>query len=202
MAYGINAFVIIIIVIRNIVEAVSRLNCYTFKLITATKMCVTRMTFVTNCDATNAQPSHFGIIVQTVPRQFLFVLVSFSVLFSKKWEWSDSSIIRYYELLLSVLLSFRIDLSLSLSLSLSTYGLNWLDYNTWFRIQIIGMLSIYHRATVLVFNLLTLVLLNPGMPCLCKQCRSRSVGFLRSQLIWICTVCHSVFEFVSTTWIK
>ena len=39
---------------------------------------------------------------------------------------------------------------------------------------------------------LTLVLLNPDRPCLCKQCRSRSVGFWRSQLIWICTVCHSV----------
>ena len=37
---------------------------------------------------------------------------------------------------------------------------------------------------------LTLVLLNPDIPCLCKQCRSRSVGFGRSQLIWICTVCH------------
>ena len=30
------------------------------------------------------------------------------------------------------------------------------------------------------------------MPCLCKQCRSRSVGFCRSQLIWSCTVCHKV----------
>ena len=28
------------------------------------------------------------------------------------------------------------------------------------------------------------------MPCLNKQCRSRSVGFWRSQLIWICTVFH------------
>ena len=36
----------------------------------------------------------------------------------------------------------------------------------------------------------TLVLLNPDMSCLCRQCRSRSVGFWRSQLIWICTVCH------------
>ena len=49
---------------------------------------------------------------------------------------------------------------------------------------------------------LTLVLLNPDIPCLCKQCRSRSVGFWRRQLIWICTVCHSVCEFISTTWIK
>ena len=41
-----------------------------------------------------------------------------------------------------------------------------------------------------LLSFLTLVLLNPDIPCLCKQCRSRSVGFFRSQLIWICTVCH------------
>ena len=28
------------------------------------------------------------------------------------------------------------------------------------------------------------------MPCLSNHCRSRSDGFWRSQLIWICTVCH------------
>ena len=39
-------------------------------------------------------------------------------------------------------------------------------------------------------HFLTLVQQNPDIPCLCKQCRSRSVGFWRSQLIWICTVCH------------
>ena len=38
-------------------------------------------------------------------------------------------------------------------------------------------------------------MLNPSlaehdMPCLSKQCSCRSVGFIRSQLIWICTVCH------------
>ena len=33
------------------------------------------------------------------------------------------------------------------------------------------------------------------MHCLCKQCS-------RSQLIWICTVYLSVFEFISTIWIK
>ena len=49
---------------------------------------------------------------------------------------------------------------------------------------------------------LTLVLLNPDMPCLRKQCRSRSDGFWRSQLIWICTVCHSVSEFISVISIK
>ena len=49
---------------------------------------------------------------------------------------------------------------------------------------------------------LTLVLLHPDIPCLCKQCRSRSVGFWRSQLIWICTVCHYVCEFIATIRIK
>ena len=44
---------------------------------------------------------------------------------------------------------------------------------------------------------LTLVLLNPDIPCLFKQCRSRSVGFWRSQLIWICTVCHLASEFIA-----
>ena len=39
-------------------------------------------------------------------------------------------------------------------------------------------------------HFLTLILLNPDMSCLCKQCRSRSVGFWRSQLIWICTICQ------------
>ena len=47
-----------------------------------------------------------------------------------------------------------------------------------------------------------LVLLNPDISCLCKQCRSRSVGFWRSQLNWICTVCHEVCEFISTILIK
>ena len=28
------------------------------------------------------------------------------------------------------------------------------------------------------------------------------MGIWRSQLIWICTVCHSIYEFVSVTWIK
>ena len=50
--------------------------------------------------------------------------------------------------------------------------------------------------------ILTLVLLDPDIPCLCKQCRSRSVGFWRSQLIRICTVSLQVCKFVSTTWIK
>ena len=40
------------------------------------------------------------------------------------------------------------------------------------------------------------------MPCLSKHCRSRSVGFWRSQLIWICTVCHTVCEFIATIQIK
>ena len=53
-----------------------------------------------------------------------------------------------------------------------------------------------------VWCILTLVLLNQDIFCFCKQCRSRSVGFWRSQLIWICTVCYSVYEFVSTNWNK
>ena len=40
------------------------------------------------------------------------------------------------------------------------------------------------------------------MPCPSKQCRSRSVGFWRSQLIWISTVCHQVCEFIATIQIK
>ena len=43
---------------------------------------------------------------------------------------------------------------------------------------------------------------NHDMPCLSKQCRSRSAGFWRSQLIWICTVCHLICEFLSQTKIK
>ena len=44
---------------------------------------------------------------------------------------------------------------------------------------------------------LTLVLLNH-----CKLCRSRSVGFWWSQLIWICTVCHLISKLIATIWIK
>ena len=51
-------------------------------------------------------------------------------------------------------------------------------------------------AGVKLIFFLTLVPLNPDIPYFCKQCRSRSV------LIWICTVCHSVCVFVSTSWIK
>ena len=47
---------------------------------------------------------------------------------------------------------------------------------------------------------LTLVLPNQDMPCLCKQCRSRSVSFFRSQMLWICPVCHLVCEFISAIW--
>ena len=34
---------------------------------------------------------------------------------------------------------------------------------------------------------------NSDIPCLCKQWRSRSVRFWRSQLIWICTVCTWIY---------
>ena len=42
----------------------------------------------------------------------------------------------------------------------------------------------------------------PGYTLFCKQCRSRSVGFWRSQLIWICTVYYQVCKFIATIWIK
>ena len=42
----------------------------------------------------------------------------------------------------------------------------------------------------------------PGYVLPWQKCRSRSVGFFRGQLIWICTVCHSACEFISTIWIK
>ena len=42
----------------------------------------------------------------------------------------------------------------------------------------------------------------PGYTLFCKQCRSRSVGFWRSQLIWICTVCHQVCKFIAKILIK
>ena len=59
-----------------------------------------------------------------------------------------------------------------------------------------------HSFIFVMFSVLTLVLPNPDIPCLCKQCRSRSSDFWRSQLIWICIVCHSLCEFISTIWIK
>ena len=42
---------------------------------------------------------------------------------------------------------------------------------------------------------LTLVVMNPDIHCLCKQCRSTSVGF------WICTICQLVSESILTMWI-
>ena len=48
----------------------------------------------------------------------------------------------------------------------------------------------------------TINLLNPDMPCLCKRFRSRLVGFFRSQLIWIYTVWYKVCECVLTNWVK
>ena len=48
----------------------------------------------------------------------------------------------------------------------------------------------FHWVPITYFFNLTLVLLNPDIPCICKQYRSRSVDFWRSQLIWIYTVCH------------
>ena len=57
-----------------------------------------------------------------------------------------------------------------------------------------------HDIQILI--MLSLVLLTQIYSAFAKQCRSRSVGFWRSRLIWICTVCHEVCKFVSTTRIK
>ena len=46
---------------------------------------------------------------------------------------------------------------------------------------------------------LTLVLLNPDIPCFAN---SVDPDQLRSQLIWICTVCHQECEFIAAIWIK
>ena len=35
---------------------------------------------------------------------------------------------------------------------------------------------------------LTLVMINPDIPCLCKECRSDQLASFRSQLIWICSL--------------
>ena len=55
---------------------------------------------------------------------------------------------------------------------------------------------LFHCCPTGMISILTLVLLNPDIPWLCKQCRSRSVGFFWTQLIWICTVCHYLCEFI------
>ena len=47
----------------------------------------------------------------------------------------------------------------------------------------------YCLKVVLLASGLDPSLVEHDMPFLSKQCRSRSVGFRRSQLIWICTVC-------------
>ena len=62
--------------------------------------------------------------------------------------------------------------------------------------------SVIHCDSSWISSLNTLVMLNPDILCLCKQCRSRSVGFWRSQLIWLCTVCHLLCEFIATIQIK
>ena len=75
--------------------------------------------------------------------------------------------------------------------------------STWcFIVQSLLLSPFRSLAMTKIHVVLTLVLLNPDIPCLGKQCRSRSVGFFRSQLIWICTVCHKVCELKTTIQIK
>ena len=63
----------------------------------------------------------------------------------------------------------------------------------WTGIQTCGLWVL--SDTLLTGLWLIMLSINPSlakhdMPCHSKQCRSRSVSFWRSQLIWICTVCH------------
>ena len=63
-----------------------------------------------------------------------------------------------------------------------------------------SMQPLNYRCLYALPNRSILFLLSLDMPHVCKHCRPRSVSF--SQLIWICTVYHSVCYDVSTTWIK
>ena len=59
-----------------------------------------------------------------------------------------------------------------------------------------------HDSTIINIRSLNPCPAETGYILFCKQCRSRSVGFWRSQLIWICTVCHQVCKFITKIWIK
>ena len=77
--------------------------------------------------------------------------------------------------------------------NLTAVKLQWLElvYRGWFELVFETVGNYSDSSRIQVFrDILTLVLLRPDIPCLWKQCRFRSVGFWRSQLIWICTVCH------------
>ena len=60
----------------------------------------------------------------------------------------------------------------------------------WSAMQMIHMKCQVCLSSRLMTSKINPYLAEHDMPCLNKQCRSRSVGFFRSQLIWICTVCH------------
>ena len=65
----------------------------------------------------------------------------------------------------------------------SQYGLLLLSLFKWSFANLYSICSLLTDFSLLLQNL-ALVLLNPDIPCLWKQCRSRSVGFWISQLIW------------------
>ena len=54
----------------------------------------------------------------------------------------------------------------------------------------------------MLFPKLTLVLLVPDKSCFFANSVNPNQLASSVYLIWICTVCHAVCEFVSTTWIK
>ena len=80
----------------------------------------------------------------------------------------------------------------------------WLNEYSWFHINADRERCCYCLINIqesLKYNV-NPSLAEHNMTCLSKQCRSRSVVFFRSQLIWICTVCLQICEFLSKTWIK
>ena len=81
---------------------------------------------------------------------------------------------------------------LSRVIPFKAYLSGWKDWN---REKICSIRVLWETVRFQSLSILTQVLLNPDIPCICKQCRSRSADFWRSQLIWLCTVCYWICEF-------
>ena len=135
---------------------------------------------------------------------FFFLILYFFFQFSEKFYVSEVS---YVAFVLSLLILFLISSSFDawrglcfMIVAFPGYSVNmpasWMIHMKC--LYFLWKSKIKVLSTVCVNSGSTLVLLNPDMPCLRKQCRSRSVGIFKSQLIWICIVCHSVCKFLST----
>ena len=61
---------------------------------------------------------------------------------------------------------------------------SWIAFTNFLYNSSLSSWVCYIKKSCVSYTIITLALLNLDMPCLCKQCRSRSVGFFRSQLIW------------------